>query len=65
MSDTDFLRKSLLALGGLLVWAAHFALIYAVAAIVCERGWQDRSLCPVRRHPPLRRSGAGARCEAG
>jgi hypothetical protein len=44
MGNTDFLRKSLLTLGGLLVWAAHFALIYAVTAVVCARGLQDQRL---------------------
>jgi hypothetical protein len=44
MGDTHFLRKSLLTLGGLLVWAAHFALIYAITAFICARGLQGRQL---------------------
>lgn len=38
MSVRTFTWQSLFALGGLLVWFAHFSLIYAVNAVVCSRG---------------------------
>jgi hypothetical protein len=37
MGDAFFIRKSLFAIGGLLIWAAHFGLVYTFNALVCAR----------------------------
>jgi hypothetical protein len=37
VGDVLFIRKSLFAMGGLLVWAAHFSLIYTFNALACAR----------------------------
>jgi hypothetical protein len=37
MGDAFFIRKSLFAMGGLLVWAAHFGLIYTFNGLACAR----------------------------
>lgn len=44
MGDAYFIRKSLLAMGGLLVWATHFGLIYTFNALVCARQSADVQL---------------------
>ncbi len=41
MGDTDFIRKSLFMLGGLLVWAAHFTVVYTFNALACARRFAD------------------------
>jgi hypothetical protein len=37
MSDTDFIRKSMFMIGGLLIWGAHFAVVYIFNALACAR----------------------------
>ncbi|MFC4174297.1 hypothetical protein ACFOYU_19985 [Microvirga sp. GCM10011540] len=37
MGDTDFLRKSLFMTGGLLIWGAHFGLVYIFNSLACAR----------------------------
>lgn len=37
MGDTDFIRKSLFMIGGLLIWGAHFGLVYTFNALACAR----------------------------
>jgi hypothetical protein len=37
MGDTDFIRKSLFMIGGLLIWGTHFGLIYIFNALACAR----------------------------
>lgn len=37
MGDTDFIRKSLFMVGGLLIWGAHFGLVYIFNAMACAR----------------------------
>jgi hypothetical protein len=39
MGDEDFIRKSLFMIGGLLVWAVHFGLVYTFNALACARGF--------------------------
>lgn len=36
--------RVLVSVAGLVVWAGHFTLVYAVTALACERGTMDRSL---------------------
>lgn len=38
-----FTRRLLFLLSGLLVWAAHFGLVYAVTALACARGFSGNS----------------------
>jgi hypothetical protein len=44
MREQVFLRPLLFPLAGLLVWAAHFAAIYAINALACARGLAGGSL---------------------
>jgi hypothetical protein len=44
MGDTDFLRKSLFMIGGLLVWAFQFGVIYVFNALACARGFAGRQV---------------------
>jgi hypothetical protein len=44
MGDADFIRKSLFMIGGLLVWAAQFTIIYVFNALACARGFAGRQL---------------------
>lgn len=37
MGDTDFIRKSLFMIGGLLIWGTHFGLVYAFNSLACAR----------------------------
>jgi hypothetical protein len=37
MGDTDFIRKSLFMIGGLLIWGAHFSIVYVFNALACAR----------------------------
>jgi hypothetical protein len=37
MGDTDFIRKTLFMIGGLVVWGAHFGLLYVFNALACAR----------------------------
>lgn len=37
MGDTDFIRKSLFMIGGLLIWGAHLGLVYTFNALACAR----------------------------
>lgn len=39
MAERRFIAKSLFMLAGLLIWAAHFAVIYAFNALACARGF--------------------------
>lgn len=39
MHDEDFIRKSLFMIGGLLVWGAHFGIVYVFNALACARGF--------------------------
>jgi hypothetical protein len=39
MSERGFVGKMLFMTGGLLVWAAHFTLIYGFNAVACARGF--------------------------
>ncbi len=43
MGDTDFIRKSLFMIGGLLIWGAHFGLIYAFNSLACTRHFASQS----------------------
>jgi hypothetical protein len=49
MSDPSArtLRRVLVSLAGLAIWASHFTAIYAATAIACERGAAARSLLGV------------------
>lgn len=53
MSARTFTWQSLFALAGLLVWFAHFSLIYAVNALVCARGLAAREIGGVGLAPLL------------
>ena len=44
MSDTDFIRKSLFVLGGLIIWAIHFGIIYAFNSLACARRFAGRDV---------------------
>lgn len=44
MGDTDFIRQSLFMIGGLLIWAAHFTVIYIFTALACERQFAGLSV---------------------
>jgi hypothetical protein len=37
MSDRGFIGKMLFMTGGLIVWAAHFAIVYGFTAVVCAK----------------------------
>jgi hypothetical protein len=37
MEETGFVRKSLFLLAGLLIWAAHFGVIYGFNGLACAR----------------------------
>lgn len=37
MGDTDFIRKSLFMIGGLLIWGLHFGLVYTFNSLACAR----------------------------
>src|SRR5687768_13492510 len=39
MSDRGFVGKMLFMVGGLLVWAVHFAVIYGFTAVACAKGF--------------------------
>lgn len=41
MREQAFLRPLLFMLAGLLVWAAHFAVLYAINALACARGFAN------------------------
>lgn len=43
MGDADFLRKSLFMLGGLLIWGAHFGVVYIFNALACARRFDGLS----------------------
>jgi hypothetical protein len=47
------LRRVLVSLAGLAVWAGHFTAIYAATAIACERGAAARSLLGVPLLPAI------------
>ncbi len=44
MAERRFVAKSLFMLAGLLIWSAHFALIYAFNALACARGFDGSTL---------------------
>lgn len=44
MGDEDFIRRSLFMIGGLLVWAAHFGVVYVFNALACARGFVGTSV---------------------
>lgn len=41
MREQIFFKPLLFTVAGLLIWASHFTVIYAVNALACERGWAD------------------------
>lgn len=41
VAEQRLTSKAFLLFGGLLIWAAHFMLVYSVNAVVCARGLQD------------------------
>jgi hypothetical protein len=41
MCDTDFIRKSLFMIGGLLIWGGHFGVVYVFNALACARRFAD------------------------
>ena len=41
MSAATFARTTLRMFSGVLIWAAHFTLIYGFAALACARGFSD------------------------
>ncbi len=41
MNDTDLIRKSLFMVGGLIVWAVQFTVIYGFNAIACARRFHE------------------------
>ena len=43
MTPMGFTRRLLFLLSGLLVWAVHFGLVYAVTALACARGFSGNS----------------------
>jgi hypothetical protein len=44
MEREQFMRKTLLLLASLFVWALHFLVVYPFNALACVRGWSDASL---------------------
>jgi hypothetical protein len=44
MGDPGFVRKSLFMIGGLLIWAAQFTMIYVFNALACARGFAGRQM---------------------
>jgi hypothetical protein len=44
MGDADFIRKSLFMIGGLIVWAVQFGVIYTFNALACARGFAGRQV---------------------
>jgi len=44
VGDEDFIRKSLLMVGGLIVWGVHFGVIYTLNSLACTRDFADASL---------------------
>jgi len=51
MSDTEFIRSSLLVLGGLLVWAMHFAFVYGFNTLACARQFSSAHLLGIEIVP--------------
>lgn len=43
-AEGSFAVRFALAIGGLIVWAAHFLAVYMAAAVICARGFADVSL---------------------
>lgn len=39
MREQTFFKPLLITVSGLLIWAAHFTVIYAINALACERDW--------------------------
>lgn len=44
MAERRFIAKSLFMLAGLLIWAAHFTVMYAFNALACARGFAGSSV---------------------
>ena len=44
MREQVFVRPLLFLVGGLVVWAAHFGVVYAVNALACARGFAGASV---------------------
>ena len=41
MTGTHFIRESLFVLSGLLIWAAHFTVVYVFNALACARHFAE------------------------
>ncbi|HEV7346211.1 MAG TPA: hypothetical protein VGN60_11335 [Devosia sp.] len=44
MREQTFFKPLLASVSGLVIWAAHFGIIYAVNALNCERRWMDQTV---------------------
>lgn len=44
MESTGFIRRSLFAVAGLLVWAFHFTTVYVLNALACARNFDQERL---------------------
>lgn len=44
MREQTFFTPLLVTVSGLLIWAAHFTLLYAINALSCERVWMHRQV---------------------
>lgn len=44
MREQTFLRPLTFMSGGLLIWAVHFAVLYAINALACARGFAGREV---------------------
>jgi hypothetical protein len=40
-AERGFLRQTLIALAGLMIWLAHFLFVYGLAALACARAWNQ------------------------
>jgi hypothetical protein len=51
MPDTAFLRRSLLLIGGLIIWAVHLGVVYGFNGLACARRFAEAEIWGVGTVP--------------